>query len=129
MKKKILKALKHSINTKWKGIRYGGKEDRGRFDCELCGLFLNASPAWIRCEGCPVHERTSFALCRNTPYIDWSNHHSDVHGPNSAYVVYPGCDECESLADKQIAFLESLLPATTPSSQSMAECKGEQVNE
>lgn len=114
MDKKTLKALKGSINTKWKGIRYKSKEDEGGDDCELCGLFMLEQTEWNKCKGCPVYERTSQILCKGTPYIDWSKHQHDVHGWDNAYVVHTGCGECKPLADKQIAFLESLLPRTTP---------------
>jgi len=103
MDAKTLKALKGSIK-KWEKIVEGMGVDEGADNCPLCELFFDEG-----CQGCPVNEKTSRFGCIKTPYNDWVNHHILKHENNLKKMkVY--CATCKELAQKELDFLESLLP-------------------
>lgn len=110
MDEQTLVALRSSIDIKWKGIRYRGRKDKGSKDCDLCLLFVTEDSENAEdCCRCPVSNRVENDGCENTPYVLWTEHQYTVH-PGLPRILHPGCKECESICDKQIAFLESLLP-------------------
>lgn len=108
MTKETLKALKGSIK-KWEDIRDNGGIDLNSSNCPLCQKFLEKRAS---CKGCPVAVKTSFDLCRETPYYDWYEHHRvEEHPMTEGLKVEEDCiGMCYELADKEVKFLRSLLP-------------------
>ena len=105
MDKDTLKALKGSIK-KWKDIAEGKGDDQGDINCPLCLLFIGGG-----CDGCPVtDENSDFEVCSDTPFDEWRDHHSIVHGDRWSDSYRVKCPECKEIALKEVAFLESLLP-------------------
>ena len=103
MDAKTLKALEGSI-MKWEKIVDGKGIDDGIDNCPLCKLFyLNGD-----CEECPVSKKTESYCCSETPYDEWHDHQNDKHPQFDEYKIR--CDTCKKLAEKELAFLKSLLP-------------------
>ena len=107
MDKKTLKALKGSIK-KWERIVNSTRGiDYGTENCPLCKIFTF-------CEGCPVKEKTKFASCKLTPFVEWADHFEEKHQSIFYSSEYnhriKGCDECLELAKKELEFLINLLP-------------------
>ncbi len=67
-------------------------------NCPLCNLHRH-------CCGCPVYKKTRTGGCMGTPYVDYDKHMEDC--AEAEYIA-----ECtrRELAQKEIAFLKSLLP-------------------
>ena len=114
MNKRTLKALKESI-AHWKRMRNYTKKDISKLDeeieepycsdCPLCGLFINKrDDMWSECVGCPVANRAGNTGCVGTPYgaaADAWDEWVDGLSPRRTWQIF---------ADKEIKFLESLLP-------------------
>jgi len=105
MNKKTLKALQGSIK-KWEKIVKGTGEDLGGKNCPLCRLYSDS------CGECPICQATGQIGCSGTPYDEWRAHHYVTH---ESYIDYRGflkiqCIACKELAEKELAFLRSLLP-------------------
>lgn len=104
MKKVTLRALKGSIR-KWKQIRDQDVVDQGMDNCTLCLRFCpNEDRECTHSTGelCPVFDITGGQYCIRTPYQEWSN--AGGYG-NTAF-----SPKLKDLAQKEINFLESLLP-------------------
>lgn len=94
MKAHTLKALQGSI-AKWEAIVAGTGEDDGVDNCPLCLLFHpDKNPGKRNCGGCPVQKATGKAFCNGSPYRE----------------CFPNYEE---RAQRELAFLKSLLPAQT----------------
>lgn len=100
------KALRGSIR-KWERILSGKDVDRGPDNCPLCVLFLAVDPSTedFGCVGCPVEAHTNEPFCIGTPYDEWS---SRTSAAAARRIV---TDEERRLAEKELAFLKSLLPS------------------
>ena len=102
MTDQALAALKESIDH-WRRMAEGRAENGetpGGKDCPLCRIFASA-PCWHGCAGCPVSEMTRCSNCKETPWLA-ANLSFNQHGPTS--------DHFKAAAQKELAFLESLLP-------------------
>ena len=81
-------ALEASI-TKWEGyVEVEWAQDAEPHDCPLCDLFY-IHTAEIKCEGCPVFEKTDKPFCYDTPYYaavdawdDWLEFDTDEDRDN-----------------------------------------------
>lgn len=87
---------------------YGERPDAE--DCALCGLFNTGKEKEFEktCDGCPVAERTGQIWCNGSPYAD-AHEAWEINQQMSA----PGEEDkkiWEAAAQKEIDFLESLLP-------------------
>lgn len=100
MNDEALRALRGSIE-KWRAIvnRTGG--DDGIRNCPLCQLYYEGNG----CPGCPVAEHTGEGFCRGTPYTDWTAAFSPTR-----YMLIADTPYRVALAERELAFLESLLP-------------------
>ena len=103
MNKKTLTALKGSIR-KWKKIVAGTGRDHGRVNCPLCKIFNTME---YLCIGCPVAKKVGRKACLGTPYYDWQLHISYCTIYKDMYSM---CPTCNKLAEKELRFLQSLLP-------------------
>jgi hypothetical protein len=102
MDKETKEALEGSIE-KWRKICEEGSWDQGLFNCPLCHLFHAGGND---CEGCIVRIKAEARFCRNTPYVDWRNHHANEHSVRSIFIVK--CDKCQEIAERELEFLKSL---------------------
>jgi len=107
MDAKTLKALKGSI-AKWEKIASGVGSDKGTGNCPLCKIFYAAG-----CEDCPVFMQTGETDCWDTPFREWSGlGEPDTSGKltdkNGKRAL---TDHAKSIAQREVDFLESLLPA------------------
>jgi hypothetical protein len=100
---KTLKALEGSI-IKWEKIVDGKGIDNGIDNCPLCKRFHLGKD----CVGCPVFAKTGIYGCDRTPYDEWHKHHSIKH--RDCIHCEINCKTCKKLAQKELAFLKSLLP-------------------
>lgn len=109
MDPETLNALNGSIN-KWSNIVAGTGADKLSRNCALCKMFMDKN----RCVGCPVAAKAGVGGCHQTPFEEWNEHQALVHMPESILkrVVHKGCVECARLAQAELDFLRSLLPAT-----------------
>lgn len=103
-------ALEKSIQH-WERLASGKRqlnEEPGVVGCALCALFWKSGDYSIRCDGCPVRERTGFDCCRGTPYVDvakfWDSEDPELLDT----------DEFRELAKAELEFLKSLLPKGSP---------------
>jgi len=106
MDRKTLEALQGSIK-KWEEIVKRTRVDMGGKNCHLCELYADS------CTECPICELTGYAGCGGSPYREWVGHHSDEHNclSDDFYTdLYIECETCKKLAEKELAFLKSLLP-------------------
>lgn len=106
--KKALNALKASI-ARWDKAARGNNDDSpSSLTWPLCRLFAHKA-----CDGCPVKQQTGQPYCRETPFkrtVDsWRYKHP---GPNEQYLAD---------AQKELAFLKSLLPKPTNNTCSACE--------
>ena len=111
MDDKTLTALKGSI-AKWDAIADGTGADKGSQNCPLCVLFLGDDEEG-KCEGCPVFEKTKYAMCGLTPYGDWwgAYRRETGKGPTSeSDGAFATTEHLKMLARKEADFLRSLLP-------------------
>lgn len=106
MNKQTMRALKGSIE-KWKDIAAGEGADDGPYNCPLCGMFLLDQDV-PGCGDCPVGAEVGYSGCLKTPHDDWANHQELRHIDELESAVH--CRHCKTLALKEVAFLESLLP-------------------
>lgn len=100
MTKQALRALKASI-ARWEKAAGGNNDDSpSSLTWPLCRLFAHKA-----CDNCPVKQHTGQPYCRDTPLpptVDsWRSKHP---GPNEQYLAD---------AQKELEFLESLLPKPT----------------
>lgn len=103
MDAKTLEALQGSIE-KWEAIVAGTGTNGGPCDCPLCQLYnVNSWLTTDRCIGCPVMERTGLQLCADSPYMDYEQAEEDNADK----------EQLEELAQAELDFLRSLLPATS----------------
>ena len=104
MDAETLKALQGGIE-KWKAVVAGNGDENGHADCPLCDLFYYGGS----CHACPINLYSGNAGCYGTPYVDWNDHRLGYHdigeGPRT-----PGCDRCLELAQRELWFLQNLLP-------------------
>jgi len=113
-----LEALKSSIK-KWEAIARGEGQDDGAFNCALCQLFHPDFAPCVDCSMCgcllcPVGKRTGKSGCRGTPYEEWESHHRRKHPETADELTRKVlCDECRRIAQKEMNFLQSLLPKKT----------------
>ena len=98
-----LTALRGSI-AKWEAIVAGTGGDQGPNNCPLCHLFHGAG-----CQNCPVAVAVERDMCAGTPYDDWSECPGTRFLTTLGWVV--GDDESRRLAQAELDFLKSLLPA------------------
>ena len=98
-----LEAIKLSI-VKWELIVSGQGLDRGQEDCVLCQEY-DAH----HCAACPIRHLVEDSGCRSTPYVEWRNHHKDVHESIMFDALAVQCDECKTLAQAELNFLRALL--------------------
>lgn len=121
MDEKTLTALQGSI-AKWQGVLDGAIENGWR-DCPLCALFYDdAGDGENACSGCPVSERTGFDTCTETPYDKWSNYQWDRRKETKdCRRVFDA--ESKRLAQSELDFLKSLLPAQFAASNASQERK------
>jgi hypothetical protein len=105
MDTKVLEALKGSIK-KWEAIINEDGLDKMGINCPLCQY------SWIRgnslCDSCIISEKTSETNCDGTPHEDWVIHQNTAHDTEVYMKIC--CPECKMLAEKELAFLKSLLP-------------------
>lgn len=106
-----IKAVKGAI-SKWdKPV----VRDEGGDNCPLCTLYTYDSQGiYTRCEGCPVAELAGTHGCKNTPYIDWQDHHRHDHGDIFPYETVEGCDKCKKLQQAELEFLHTVLLHVLP---------------
>lgn len=105
MDSKTLDALKGSIR-KWEAIVTGTGEDKGWKNCPLCVLFNNPNEDHeYACGGCPVVEAVGNAECEDTPYYEWVDTFTVLE------LKVANTPERQALAQKELDFLRSLLPA------------------
>lgn len=95
METTTLNALKASIE-KWKSIRDGNEIYAGPNNCPLCKLFYSDGD----CIECPVRTHTGKRACADTPINEW-----EAWDIEQVVTL-----EEAALAQKEIDFLESLLP-------------------
>lgn len=81
---------------------YNGEEEIGSSTCPLCEKYNKGLQP---CEGCPIYENTGQRWCRNTPYIEVSNHF-DTH---ESLTRAMGCSTCSDLISKEIDYLVDIL--------------------
>lgn len=107
MDAKTLEALKGSIR-KWESIVTGTGDDMGWKNCPLCALFNNPSGDHeYVCGGCPVVTAVGATECKDTPYYEWVDEFSILE------IKTANTPERQALAQKELDFLRSLLPAET----------------
>jgi hypothetical protein len=98
MDARTLEALKASIE-KWKRNAKVWSIFNAKIkskDCPLCRMFVQSTGS---CVGCPVNGRTGERLCQDTPYLE-----------AFAYYTLGDVTAFQAAAQKEVAFLESLLP-------------------
>lgn len=100
-----LEALRGSI-AKWEGIVAGTTEDLGPQNCPLCIKFRNGKSTHVKCDGCPVRERTGRNGCSESPYDDYEKYFEDVELGDVDFEEVVA----RSLAKDELDFLKSLLP-------------------
>lgn len=94
MNEETLTALKDSIR-RWRDC----VEARTFIsNCALCHRFTGRDDE-EDCEGCPVMKRTGKPVCQGTPFYEALDAH--LHDDRKLFVFF---------AEKELAFLESLLP-------------------
>ena len=97
---KTLLAINQSIK-KWENIqRNQWVIDKGIQDCKLCKLFYSFRS---NCKDCPVCRYTKSGGCKDTPYVEWCEHHKLVHPYKSRNIQ---CRECAELVNEEIEFLK-----------------------
>lgn len=106
MPPKTLEALFGSI-AKWETIVAGTGEDQGYLNCPLCKLFNTP----YRCTGCPVMEATGQNHCDGTPYDAWLRAIRKKAGNNPDSKWIASDDQLRTLAQAELDFLKSLIPA------------------
>jgi hypothetical protein len=108
MDAKTLKALKGSI-AKWRKIADGTGADKGGENCPLCKVFYTSL---VGCGECPIAS-AGFNGCKGTPYTEWALlEEGDVRGFRfAARGAKAVSDRAKSVAQKEVDFLESLLPS------------------
>lgn len=87
---------------KWKDIANGTGYCLGNFNCALCYVYIHD-----KCDNCPIYKFTGYRGCRNTPFGDFRSHHAEKH-VNVENRNEPKCDICKSIANVEIAFLETV---------------------
>ena len=106
MKPEVLTALESAVE-KWKGV-VGGNIDHGIRNCPLCKIFYSEFKRKGCCDGCPVRDHTGKKYCIDSPYERWIAHHDeDLDHDSDEYQIE--CDECKSLAQQEVEFLQELL--------------------
>ena len=103
MDQKTMEALEGSIE-KWQKIVDGTGRDESISNCPLCIEFFKNG-----CRGCPVYRKTEVAICRDTPYDDWSKVPLDL--PYNDRNGYTHTRASLRAAKAELKFLKSLLPA------------------
>lgn len=96
MSKEARKALL-AIIAKFENFIKNGVLDE---NWELCDLYLENN-----CKSCPINIAVGGERCQNAPYGELEAHYWTTHSPKKQMV----CSECEELAQKELAFLKSLL--------------------
>jgi hypothetical protein len=101
MDAETLEALNGSIR-KWEAIVAGTGADSGPDNCPLCLRFHvdYRTDGGTGCSGCPVAE-AGYRHCAGSPYDDYCD------TPRALP------DAVQAAAEKELAFLQSLLPAET----------------
>jgi hypothetical protein len=111
MKTETLKALKSSIE-KWELIYKEDGSDYGPGNCGLCMEFRVSIPLptpKVKCDGCPVFEKTNKVGCSGTPHAEWNNYLEDnLDEANDEFIVFD--EKSKQLALDELNFLKSLLP-------------------
>jgi hypothetical protein len=107
-------ALMGSID-KWVNITNRRGRDECYINCPLCELFdEGGDTCMIRGDddepiSCPCVVDGSDG-CSGTPWVKWHQHHQEIHDNHDRrYEIVPGCEECQKLADAELAFLRGLL--------------------
>lgn len=107
MNEATLIALKQSIE-KWKQNAIATEPNQvamGPKSCPLCVMYnTDGMPREKLCTGCPVFEKVGNKYCSGSPYVDAISLRSAWrwgHGEG---------DEFRAAAQKEVEFLESLLP-------------------
>src|SRR5690242_9276755 len=103
MDEKTLTALKESIAHWERNVAAETPAEASTLsdDCALCDLFC---PFGLRCNGCPVREKTGMNQCRDTPFYD-------AHEAHLSWQHADGTRENWQLAaQRELDFLKSLLP-------------------
>ena len=118
MDEKTLTALQGSI-AKWEAIVKGAGPDLGWENCPLCTAFYEVTDEedpeaeWARdgCVGCPVAQRVNQCACGGTPYEKWSTYmlKNERRKFDEKRTVFD--DKSRELAQLELDFLRSLLPA------------------
>lgn len=105
MNAKTLTTLIKSSAEHWRRMATGKqKKDEAPFArcCDLCDTFLDND-----CEGCPVYNKTKEKGCLGTPYVEavscFVDDQRNFKNPNFILA-----------AQKELEFLESLLPKESP---------------
>lgn len=118
MDAETLTALQGSI-AKWEAIVNGEGADLGHKNCPLCMAFIDTEeeePEWAQdgCYGCPVAHKVGTGGCSGTPYTAWSDYTGGpfTKDPLGARVKD---EQGKRLAQEELDFLKSLLPANPPS--------------
>lgn len=109
MNDETLTALKGSI-AKWEAIVAGTGEDNGWKNCPLCVMFNNPNDVdrdYV-CGVCPVVAAVGATECEETPYYEWV----DTFG--MLEIKAANTPERQKLAQQELDFLRSLLPAVAP---------------
>lgn len=107
LKLKTLQALEGSID-KWRAIVDGSGADLATRNCPLCLRFATADctiSSREYSELCPV-ARAGMEQCGDGPYVDWCNHHKNVHGQDHRLRVL--CPECKELAQAMLNSLHAI---------------------
>ena len=105
-------ALLLSINA-WECklmLAKAGKADEIRMGwraCPLCNQFLSSRD---RCDGCPVHERTKWHNCEDTPHMGAVNAKIALLNNQSPDIHDALLGELVAAIQLEIDFLQSLLP-------------------
>ena len=106
--------LRDAIN-KWLMILDGEGMDLSYRNCALCKRYRkvdekkNTFP--VSCDGCPVKRYTEQDGCQGSPYDSWGAHQAYHRSPlvlslGRGWIIE--CDECRTLAQKELAFLKML---------------------
>ena len=110
MDKYTLEALEGSIEN-WRYNTQSKFDERrsGRKDCPLCTMFNTMDMSRAECcKDCPVYEKTGKKYCSETPYDDigplmWAVDDEVISDEEAD-------KEWKTIAENELAFLESLLP-------------------
>lgn len=105
----VIEALHESIKH-WERLASGKRKPKeyiGKDDCALCTLFnIDGASLQVRCNGCPVKEKTGQIFCRGTPFIE-AESIAELSDDDNIL----DHEDFKNAAAKELEFLQSLLPS------------------